>query len=180
MRVCNPQACRYPPNRAVGCKTTATKSSTFLNWSIETLLVEGVIKECTTPDHEGNTMYALTEAYDAATQQWGGGWRMPTVAECKELVTECTWTAYRSGSNVQGYTITGPNGNSITIECAGYYTGKGNYIEPGILSLWTSTPYVDNPVASYYLGDGYVTYGNRYYGMPIRPVYPKLTVHTMY
>lgn len=157
-------------------KTSFYQSSTFLNWSIETLLEEGVIEQCTNPDHNGNTMYALTNAFDAASQQWGGGWRMPTVAECKELITGCTWTPYRSGSVVQGYTITGPNGNSITIESAGYYTGKGNYIESGILSLWTSSPYIDNPVASYELGDGYVTYVNRYYGTPIRPVYPKLTV----
>ena len=67
---------------------------------------------------------------DAATKQWEGNWRMPTVEEMTELLTKCTW---------QGNKIIGKNGNSIILPLAGSYvngnllhnTGHGNY--------WSST-----------------------------------------
>jgi len=51
--------------------------------------------------------------YDAARMQWGGKWQMPTEAQIKELLSECTF----SSLSVNGYTIlvTGPNNNSIRI-----------------------------------------------------------------
>ncbi len=56
---------------------------------------------------------------DAATVNWGGNWRMPTKAELDQLRTSCTWTW---NSTKQGYTVTGPNGNSIFLPAAG---GRG-------------------------------------------------------
>ena len=49
---------------------------------------------------------------DAATVNWGGSWRMPTVEEQKELINNCTWicttdhdvAGYRVISKVEGYT----------------------------------------------------------------------------
>ena len=44
---------------------------------------------------------------DAATQNWGGAWRMPTNAEQEELVNSCywVWTSSYNGSGVAGYII---------------------------------------------------------------------------
>ncbi len=58
--------------------------------------------------------------YDVATQLWGNGWRLPTAEEMRELVEECTWTASSTG-----YTVTGPNGNSIFLKASGMMTYKG-------------------------------------------------------
>ena len=56
---------------------------------------------------------------DAAYKNWGGSWRMPTYDELNELMTKCTrtWTTQNS---VNGYKVTGPNGNSIFLPFAGY------------------------------------------------------------
>lgn len=77
--------------------------------------------------------------YDAATANWGNGWRMPSSAECKELLDRCKWL-WTSRNGVKGYEVTGPNGNSIFLPAAGYikdgsleYFGtNGNY--------WSGTP----------------------------------------
>ena len=58
--------------------------------------------------------------YDVAKELWGNGWRMPTAAEMQELIDECTWTATGSG-----YTVTGPNGNSIFLKASGMMTYRG-------------------------------------------------------
>ena len=79
-------------------------------------------------------------SYDAARANWGGSWRMPTEAEMEELLDECTWTLLTSQSGVNGYKVTGPNGNSIFLPAAGNreysslnYVGERGY-------YWTSTP----------------------------------------
>lgn len=60
--------------------------------------------------------------YDPAALGWGAGWRMPTPDEIRELITECTWKA-ETQSGVSGYTVTGPNGNSIFLPLCGYRIG---------------------------------------------------------
>ena len=61
-------------------------------------------------------------SYDAATANWGGGWRMPTTQELGELYLYCTWEFVGSG-----YRVTGPNGNSIFLPAAGYRYGEKVY-----------------------------------------------------
>lgn len=59
---------------------------------------------------------------------------MPTASECVELKRECTWN-WITYNGVCGYTVIGPNGNSIFMPAAGYCEGsevigvgvKGNY-----------------------------------------------------
>lgn len=60
--------------------------------------------------------------YDVAHVRWGGTWRMPTITELKELSDECTWT-WTTQNGVNGYKVTGPNGNSIFLPAAGYRYG---------------------------------------------------------
>lgn len=64
--------------------------------------------------------------YDAATTNWGGGWRMPNQAEINELCDSCTWE-WTTLNGVNGYKVTGPNGNSIFLPAAGYRYGTSSY-----------------------------------------------------
>ena len=64
-------------------------------------------------DADGN----LTAEYDVATANWGGSWRMPTLAEMKELINNCTWE-WTTQNGVYGRKVTGPNGNSIFLPLA--------------------------------------------------------------
>ena len=56
---------------------------------------------------------------DAAHVNWGGEWRMPKDAEWTELREHCTWQ-WTTQNGVDGYLVTGPNGNSIFLPDAGY------------------------------------------------------------
>lgn len=78
----------------------------------------------------------LAMSSDAARQNWGASWRMPTLDEFDELRDKCKWSwTTRSGKN--GYQITGPNGQSIFLPAAGskwesrFFYKTGNY--------WSST-----------------------------------------
>lgn len=61
-------------------------------------------------------------SYDASAVHWYNGWRMPTSEECKELMEKCSWEWIRI-DKVNGYKITGPNGNSIYLPAAGVKRG---------------------------------------------------------
>lgn len=56
---------------------------------------------------------------DAASVIWRGTWRLPTRAECKELIEKCKWT-HTKQNGVIGMLVTGPNGNSIFLPSGGY------------------------------------------------------------
>lgn len=111
--------------------------------------------------------------YDAARANWGGSWRLPTKAECEELVNKCNWT-WTSYGGKRGYEVIGPNGNSIFFPAAGYCFGttldgageSGDY--------WCSTPYDDNKQNAYYLRFNervkYVSWSSRRLGQRVRPV----------
>ena len=71
----------------------------------------------------GDNLTTLRPADDAATQQLGSPWRMPTVDEQEELITKCTWT-WTTQDGVNGYQVDGPNGNAIFLPAAGYRSGS--------------------------------------------------------
>lgn len=52
--------------------------------------------------------------YDAATANWGGNWRLPTIEQCQELL-DYTTASFTTLNDVEGFRITGTNGNSIFI-----------------------------------------------------------------
>lgn len=115
---------------------------------------------------------------DVAHVKWGGNWRMPTRVEIEELTNNCSWTRENVGG-VDGFKITGPNGNSIFIPAAGYYSGtewiEAEYYENGHDGdFWSSTPGDD--YKSYFVyfltgtgGKGVAPY-DRYRGWSVRPV----------
>ena len=68
----------------------------------------------------------LDAADDVATVKWGKKCRLPKFAEAIELVTKCKWEWRLSYDNqsINGYLVTGPNGNSIFLPAAGANTGS--------------------------------------------------------
>ena len=111
--------------------------------------------------------------YDAARANWGGGWRMPTKSEIDELVENCTWE-WTKLNGVNGYKVTGPNGNSIFLPAAGYRHGSSSYYVGSYGYHWGSTPYEVNDDGACVLcfdsgGRGWL-WGNRGYGLSVRPV----------
>lgn len=113
--------------------------------------------------------------YDAATVNLGSDWRMPTEEQVKELLDNCTWE-WTQIKNINGYKVTGKNGNSIFIPAAGLYSStiylykgekvcyntssESTYDKASKVSL-TSTSSAKPSV-----GDGW----SKFFGFTIRPV----------
>ena len=122
---------------------------------------------------DGKTI--LEPADDAAQVHWGGKWRMPSKEEVDELTQQCNWI-WTTHNNVNGYKVTGPNGNSIFLPAAGYKGGGPTYPagEDGL--YWTNT--TEKGPYSYLIvlhNDAPPTQagrqGTRCFGFTIRPVY---------
>ena len=112
--------------------------------------------------------------YDAASAQWGGAARMPTLAEFQELLDGCTWEL-STQNGVSGMLVTGSNGNSIFLPAAGGYTGTSLDLAGQIGFYWSSTPFEENDDRAYLLniyffGDHTTFWGYRKLGYSIRPV----------
>ena len=110
---------------------------------------------------------------DVAHVKWGGTWRMPTKAEQDELRNNCTWT-WTIQNGVEGYKVTGPNGNSIFLPAAGYRDGTGAYNRGSVGFCWSSSLGSDYSNNAYYL---YFSSGNHVWngkyrcdGLSVRPV----------
>ena len=75
----------------------------------------------------------LEEQDDVANVRWGKQWRIPSSADLDELIMLCTWK-WTKLNKVKGYTVIGPNGNSIFLPAAGMrmeydlkYDNNGGY-----------------------------------------------------
>ena len=124
-------------------------------------------------DENGN----LTLSHDAARVNWGGDWRMPTSDEFNELSTQCTWN-WEKQNNVDGYVVTGPNGNSIFLPAAGERCGEMLQNAKDIGSYWSSkysSECYDETSFGHNFGYGIQESAEyiRYYGLTIRPVIRK-------
>ena len=110
--------------------------------------------------------------YDAAAANWGGSWRMPTRDEIRELIYNCSWTP-ETQNGVDGFKVTGSNGNYIFIPASGYRDGTSSYIY-GECYYWSSTPHQYSSDYSYILYSDYEYQSEdmnyRYRGLTIRPV----------
>ena len=82
----------------------------------------------------------LELADDAARANWGGAWRMPTDAEMTELREQCTWT-WTTLNSVNGYKVTGTNGNSIFLPAAGHRVNSYLFQAGSTGSYWSSSLY---------------------------------------
>ena len=118
---------------------------------------------------------------DAAHVNWGGNWRMPTLAEQQELLDNCTWewTNNYNGTGVSGRKVTsnkaGYTDKSIFLPVAGFTDGKdfsdtrtGGYY--WCSSLGTGHSYNANHI-HFYIGDCFYSASRRSCGRSVRPVY---------
>ena len=91
-------------------------------------------------------LYRLLPMDDAATANWGEGWRMPTAGQGDELLSVCSHQR-ETINGVKGWRIIGTNGNSIFLPAGG---AKGEFIGPSPESLQVG-------------GDGYFWVNDRSY-----------------
>ena len=119
-----------------------TEEKDFYGWSAYKLCngtINTLTKYCY-DEMEGNVdnKMVLEPIDDVANVVMGEGWRMPTDAEIMELVEGCTWE-WTVLNDVNGYRVTGTNGNSIFLPAAGYISGK-EVEYPGVYGMyWSST-----------------------------------------
>lgn len=138
---------------------TSTKSS--YNWNTYSI------------GSELDSLPTLDEAHDAAASSWGYGWRMPSREDFDEIVTYCTMT-WTTRSGVNGYLVTGTNGNTMFLPASGG-RGDGNIYESGSCGFyWLNSVYTDDTQFAW----GFLFDANsfsetsyyRMYGQSIRPV----------
>ena len=138
-----------------GSSTGMTKYCTYSN--------EGTVDNKTILDPED----------DVAHVKWGGTWRMPTLEEQEELLNNCTWT-WTTQNGVDGYKVTGPNGNSIFLPATGYRDGTAVYNRGSFGDYWSSSLYSGNNYNASYLSSGSYDHdwgkNVRYCGYSVRPV----------
>ncbi len=123
----------------------------------------------------GDNKRTLVAADDAATQQLGSPWRMPTEVEIKELLDNCTLT-WTTQDGVNGCQVDGPNGNAIFLPATGY-RGKFGLGDAGIGgNYWSgSLDAAGSSFARNLFFDSALRGWNRntrYYGFSVRPVRP--------
>lgn len=110
---------------------------------------------------------------DAATANWGAGWRMPTQEEWQELFTNTVGSGMII-NGVDGWLFTASNGNGLFLPFAGYRS-YGTHFKAGSSSYsWTSTLHNDNPGYAWpaisHPSESYLYTMFRYYGLTVRPV----------
>lgn len=149
--------------------TTPEGYGDYFEWGEIIPMEECAWDDCITlGDISGNPQY------DAARAIWGGRWRIPTRTECEELLNNCTWT-WSVQNGVNGYKITGPNGNSIFLPAAGGTENERYYGQGEEGWYWSSTPHeyyseISDYSISFNSERYYLNEGDHGDGHTIRPV----------
>lgn len=111
--------------------------------------------------------------YDAATVVAGSPWKLPTVTQVNELIAQCTWT-WGTRNGVQGYTVTGSNGQSIFLPACGKIDGQSLTDGGSVGYFWVASIADRSDNEAYTLeisSDKHsLDYEDRYKGLSIRPV----------
>lgn len=83
---------------------------------------------------------------DAATVNWGVPWRLPTLEETQELISQCTWEkiAANEWGAALGYRVTGPNGNTVFFPAAGVKQYQQRFYNSERACILTSTIFKDS------------------------------------
>ncbi len=111
---------------------------------------------------------------DVASVKWGGGWRMPTTNEQRELLDNCEWK-WTTQNGVRGYKVTSrSNGNSIFLPAAGSRDGTELLYQGVGGCYWAGTLCADYSDTAYFLCSYSLCYDwvnfYRYMGFTVRPV----------
>jgi hypothetical protein len=140
-----------------------------------------------------NAYSSLQSEDDAASVNMGIEYRMPTKADCNELINNCTITFidldgnefnrdelsfsnYIEDGNFKGVRFTGSNGNSIFFPISGHCAGgaiDGDHTHGYVLTSSLSSSGKTYAHNLYFDGNGsaYVDgYTYRYYGTPVRGI----------
>lgn len=131
-------------------------------------------KYCTSSDYgtvDGNTILDLED--DAAYVNMGAEWRMPTLEEQEELCSNCSWL-WTTQNGVNGYKVTGDNGNSIFLPAAGSrYNSNLNNVGSSS-GYWAGSLFEDYPIGAIEIEIGSNSYmctsSNRCAGLQVRAV----------
>lgn len=118
-----------------------------------------------------STSIVAGSSNDAARVNMGSCWQMPTKTQYEELMNSCTWT-WTTMSGVNGYKVSGTNGNSIFLPASGYYYGTSLY-DSGSIGYYWSTEYHSSSDAYYqYFSSSSKSmyHSNRFCGQSIRAV----------
>lgn len=97
---------------------------------------------------------------------------VPTKEQWDELIHKCTWL-WTTQNGVNGYLVTGHNGNSIFLPAAGYRRNSSLYRAGTTCDYWSSSLDTAHPDDAYVLRfySNYVFRSNyRYYGRSVRAV----------
>ena len=118
----------------------------------------------------------LAPEHDAAQVQWGGGWRMPTAQELKDLCEKCDWR-WTQMNGVNGYLVRGRGeyaSAKIFLPATGYGYGPSLYGAGSYGYYWPSDPYSDYHYFAwyFYFSSSYhrTSYHTRLHGQSVRPV----------
>lgn len=110
--------------------------------------------------------------YDAAKVNLGNQWRMPTQKELQELIDNCSWEWIQI-NDINGYKVTGQNGNSIFLPAAGFLSDTQHYNMNILLWYWTGTEGTGRSSLAISLDSNSrikLSYEDKYMGLSIRPV----------
>lgn len=119
--------------------------------------------------------------YDAATNNWGASYRLPSQTECQELIDNCNWTE-TTRNGVNGWLITskkdGYTDKSIFLPKGGWYDSSPAYIGNynSTECIWTSTHTGSNQAVDMSNNGFYLYNGIENLGVPIRPVSSSVTL----
>ena len=129
-----------------------------------------------------DTLTVLLPEDDAATTNWGDGWRMATLEEWQELLnnTTNTWTTQ---NGVNGRLFTATNGNSLFLPAAGVCSGS-SLNDAGIWGYyWSSSLCPGDQSTAETIAirslNAYWGNSNRKAGRSVRPVRENLTFVTI-
>ena len=125
-------------DRNVGA-TSPTDCGDYFAWGEVKPKTSYCIDGCKTY-HENIDDISANSEYDAAAANWDDGWRMPTKAEWRELIDNCTWEWTTQGGK-KGYKVTSKkNGNSIFLPAAGSRYRLSLLPIADLGYYWSSTP----------------------------------------
>ena len=110
---------------------------------------------------------------DAATANWGPEWRMPSLAQIKELYMNCTWV-WTTQNGINGRLFTASNGASLFLPATGD-RWQGEFKNVGSWGYYWSRELFEYPNSAwslYYITNETVGCNNvtRSYGFTVRAV----------